>query len=105
MRDEAFTEALYGTHDGKRPLGKRRPRLKDKTTMISKNMEICQLISLRSKKKKGPLEILFEHPVSRLNCGYLLTILVNISFGITGVFQRDMPLLTYRNSLEKHGVS
>ena len=52
MRDEAFTEALYGTHDGKRPLGKRRPRLKDKTTMISKNMEICQLISLRSKKKK-----------------------------------------------------
>jgi len=81
MEDEAFTEALFGIHDGKRPLGKCRPRLKGKTTMISKNMEICQLISLRS--KKGPLEILFERSVSRLKCGYILTRLVNISFGIT----------------------
>jgi len=47
MKNEKFTEALFGTHDGKRQLGKCRLRLKDKTTIISKKMGICQLISLK----------------------------------------------------------
>lgn len=48
MKDETLTEALFGTHDGKRLLGKCRLSLKNKTTMVSKKMEICQFISLRT---------------------------------------------------------
>jgi hypothetical protein len=107
MKDETFTEALFGTHDALRPLGKCRSRLKNKTKKISKKIGICQLISLRSKKAAGggTPESLFEHSVSSLKCGYILTRSANISFGITNVFPGDMTLLTNRNSLEKYRVS